>query len=56
MDLSRKGDGKVEHRQDPLQKYWNEGRIRFSQPNVKPILYDNDSIDDYLEKNAKEAF
>ncbi|MEI9911351.1 MAG: DNA-binding protein [Bacteroidota bacterium] len=40
-----------------LQKYRDEGRIRFSQTDEKRIiLYDLDSINDYLEKNAKEPF
>ncbi|HVU93751.1 MAG TPA: helix-turn-helix domain-containing protein [Puia sp.] len=39
-----------------LQKFRNEGRIRFSQPEKKIILYDLTSIDDYLEKNARGTF
>jgi hypothetical protein len=39
-----------------LQKYRDEGRIRFTQPDKKIILYDNDSIKEYLEKNAKNTF
>tara|TARA_Y100000815_G_C12957873_1_gene355503 strand:- start:3 stop:299 length:297 start_codon:yes stop_codon:yes gene_type:complete len=39
-----------------LQKYRDEGRIRFSQPTKRKILYDRDSIDEYLEKKAKETF
>ena len=39
-----------------LQKLRDEGRIRFSQPQKKVILYDRDSINVYLEKNAKETF
>ncbi|MDF2380525.1 helix-turn-helix domain-containing protein [Nostoc ellipsosporum NOK] len=39
-----------------LQKYRDEGRIRFSQGDVKPILYDIDSIREYHEKNAKNTF
>lgn len=39
-----------------LQKLRDEGRIRFSQPDRKIILYDRDSINDYLEKHAKETF
>ena len=34
----------------------NNGKIRYSQPQKKIILYDRQSIDDYLEKNAKETF
>ncbi len=36
-----------------LQKYRDEGRIRFTQPDKKNILYDIDSINDYLEKHSK---
>lgn len=39
-----------------LQKFRDEGKIRFSQPEKKIILYDKDSINDYLEKHAKETF
>lgn len=39
-----------------LQKLRDEGRIRFSQPERKIILYDRDSIDAYLEKNSKDTF
>ena len=39
-----------------LQKLRDEGRIRFSQPQKKIILYDRDSIDDYLEQNARNVF
>lgn len=39
-----------------LQKLRDEGKIRFSQPEKKLILYDADSITDYLEKNSKEIF
>lgn len=39
-----------------LQKLRDEGKIRFSQPEKKIILYDVDSINDYLEKNAKNTF
>lgn len=34
----------------------NEGKIRFSQPQKKIILYDRDSINEYLEKNARDTF
>ena len=34
----------------------NNGKIRFSQPQKKMILYDRQSIEDYLEKNARETF
>ncbi|MFY0689081.1 MAG: helix-turn-helix domain-containing protein [Cyclobacteriaceae bacterium] len=39
-----------------LQKYRDEGRIRFTQPDKKIILYDRYSIDEFLEDNAKETF
>lgn len=39
-----------------LQKLRDEGKIRFSQPAKKNILYDSFSIDEYLEKNAREPF
>jgi hypothetical protein len=39
-----------------LQKFRDEGRIRFAQPDKKIILYDTDSINEYLEKHAKETF
>lgn len=39
-----------------LQKLRDEGKIRFSQPQKKIILYDRDSIDEYIEKHAREAF
>ena len=39
-----------------LQKFRNEGRIRFSQPEKKIILYDIDSINQYLEKHAQDTY
>ncbi len=39
-----------------LQKLRDEGRIRFSQPDKKIILYDSDSISEYLEKHSKKTF
>ena len=39
-----------------LQKFRDEGRIRFSQPQKKIILYDRESINDFLEKHAQETF
>ncbi len=39
-----------------LQKMRDEGKIRFSQPEKKIILYDTDSIDEYLDKHTKETF
>jgi len=35
-----------------LQKLRDEGKIRFSQPEKKIILYDLDSIQTYLEKHT----
>lgn len=39
-----------------LQKLRDEGKIRFSQPQKKIILYDRDSIQDYLNKYARNPF
>ncbi len=39
-----------------LQKLRDEGKIRFSQPQKKIILYDRDSINEYLEQNARDTF
>jgi hypothetical protein len=39
-----------------LQKLRDEGKIRFSQPAKKIILYDIDSINDYLNKHSHETF
>lgn len=39
-----------------LQRLRDEGHIRFTQPDRKTILYDTDSINEYLEKHAKETF
>jgi Helix-turn-helix domain len=39
-----------------LQKLRDEGQIRFSQPSKKSILYDMESVVEYLERNAKETF
>lgn len=39
-----------------LQKLRDEGKIRFSHPEKKHIVYDRDSINEYLEKHAKETF
>jgi hypothetical protein len=38
-----------------LQKYRDEGRIRFSQAD-RAILHDNNSINEYLEKHSKDMF
>jgi hypothetical protein len=39
-----------------LQKLRDKGKIRFSQPQKKMILYDRDSINEYIEKHARETF
>lgn len=39
-----------------LQRLRDEGHIRFTRPDRKTILYDTDSINEYLEKHAKETF
>lgn len=39
-----------------LQNLRDEGKIRFSQPQRKIILYDRDSIREYLDRNARETF
>jgi len=39
-----------------LQKLRDEGKIRFSQPDKKLILYDLNSIYAFLEKHSKAVF
>jgi hypothetical protein len=39
-----------------LQKLRDTGAIRFSNPAKKLILYDQISINEYLEKHAKNTF
>jgi hypothetical protein len=39
-----------------LQRFRDEGSIRFTQPSRKIILYDRDSILEFLEKHAKDTF
>ncbi len=39
-----------------LQKLRDEGKIRFSQPQKKIILYDRESIAEYIEKHIRETF
>jgi len=39
-----------------LQKLRDEGKIRFSQPEKKIILYDAESVNNYLGKHAKDTF
>lgn len=39
-----------------LQKLRDEGKIRASQPGKRTVLFDRDSINDYLEDFAYETF
>jgi len=39
-----------------MQKLRDEGLIRYSQPYKKIVLYDRESILEYLETHAKETF
>lgn len=39
-----------------LQTLRDTGKIRFSQPQKKIILYDRNSIKSYLEKSAQNTF
>ena len=39
-----------------LQKWRDEGKIRFSQPSRKVILYDRESIEEFLQKHARNPF
>ena len=39
-----------------LQKLRDEGKIRFTQPQPRIILYDRYSIDEYLELHTRETF
>lgn len=39
-----------------LQKFRDEGKIQYTQPEKKIILYDADSIEEHLEKHAQERF
>jgi hypothetical protein len=39
-----------------LQKLRDEGKIRFSQPTPKNILYQRASLENYLENNAQNTF
>lgn len=39
-----------------LQQLRDTGKIRFSHPMHKVILYDRDSIIEYIESHAKETF
>lgn len=39
-----------------LHKYRDDGSIRFTQPSKKLILYDRDSILEFLNTKAKDTF
>ena len=39
-----------------LQKLRDEGKVRFSQPEKKIILYDRESILGYIEKHVRDTF
>ncbi len=39
-----------------LWKYRTTGRIRYSQPDKRVIMYDRTSIDAFFEKHAMEPF
>ena len=39
-----------------FQEYRNNGEIRFTQPRKRVILYDRDSINEFLDKHAKDTF
>jgi len=39
-----------------LQNYRDTGKIRFTHPSKKVILYDRDSIMKFLDQNAKDTF
>jgi hypothetical protein len=39
-----------------MNKLRDEGSIRFSRPEKNWIVYDADSIDNYLQKHIKELF
>ena len=38
-----------------LQKYCNNGNIRFTQPRKRVIFYDRNSINQFLEKHARDT-
>ncbi|WP_420387421.1 helix-turn-helix domain-containing protein [Roseivirga sp.] len=42
--------------QTTLQEYRNNGEIRYTQPRKRVILYDRDSINEFLEKHSKNTF
>ncbi|MEQ9262030.1 MAG: helix-turn-helix domain-containing protein [Owenweeksia sp.] len=39
-----------------LQKLRDEGKIRYSQPQPRIILYDRESINEYLDQHAQNTF
>ena len=39
-----------------LQQYRDEGKIRFSQPSRKIILYGRESIYDFINEHVKQTF
>jgi len=39
-----------------LQQLRDEGKVRFSQPQKKLILYDRNSLNAYIEEHAKDTF
>lgn len=39
-----------------LQQLRDEGKIRFSQPQKRVILYDRVSLEEYIERHAKNTF
>lgn len=39
-----------------LADYRNQGKIRYSQPRKKIILYDRKSIEEFLDNNAFDTF
>ena len=39
-----------------MQKLRDEGNVRFSQLSKKMILYDRESVMEYIELNAKDTF
>ncbi|MBL7681718.1 MAG: helix-turn-helix domain-containing protein [Flavipsychrobacter sp.] len=39
-----------------LQKLRDEGKFKFSQPEKKMILYDRDSVLEFLEKSSRKPF
>lgn len=39
-----------------MQQLRDSGKIRYTQPQKRIILYDRESLEAYLEENAKETF